>query len=283
MIWNTAHNEFGSYSGGQQGDQDGTESCIRTWFSSPWDCVLRWPDQALAAEAAELGRQAAENDCVGYCQSHRNSFYDQLAATGTWEPKDISTPCETDCCRSCTTIWQAVGERHGIDALKLLDPDPYGDTTYTANARERYADAGFQVLTGSFFVDSDAHLLPGDCLLNEGTHMAMQLDVGWDVDDGVWTPGDSSDSTEGATLGTAFIEAGATYKVVDGPLNVRDAPGTSGAIVASYPVGETVVLDGWSCLVDGVVWGRYTGSASGKLRYIAVCKVDVTQEFLAVA
>ena len=65
------------------------------------------------------------------------------------------------CCRDCTTVWQAVGERHGIEALKRLDPDPYGDTTYTANARERYEAAGFQVLTGSFFTGSDAHLLPG--------------------------------------------------------------------------------------------------------------------------
>lgn len=196
MIWNSGHDENGAYAWGVPGDQTGGECCIRPWFSSPWDCVLRYPDQSLAAEAAELGRHAAGNDLIGYCQAHRNTFYEQLAATGTWDPADIAEPCEGDCCRDCTTVWQAVGERHGIEALKRLDPDPYGDTTYTANARERYEAAGFQVLTGSFFTGSDAHLLPGDCLLNEGMHMAMQLDVGWDVDEGVWCPGDSGQAPE---------------------------------------------------------------------------------------
>lgn len=188
MIWNSGHDERGRYSGGQPGDQTGTECCVREWFSSPWDCVLRYPDQALAAEAADLGRHAAANDNIGYCQAHRNTFYERLSATGTWDPADIATPCEGDCCRDCTTVWQAVGERHGVEALKSLDPDPYGDTTYTANARARYEAAGFQALTGDYFTGSDAHLLPGDCLLNERVHMAMQLDVGDGVAEGVWDP-----------------------------------------------------------------------------------------------
>lgn len=188
MIWNSGHDERGRYSGGQPGDQTGTECCVREWFSSPWDCVLRYPDQALAAEAAELGRHAAANDNIGYCQAHRNTFYEALAQTGTWDPADVDRACEGDCCRDCTTVWQAVGERHGVEALKALDPDPYGDTTYTANARGRYEAAGFQVLTGDYFTGSDAHLLPGDCLLNECVHMAMQLDVGDDVAGGVWDP-----------------------------------------------------------------------------------------------
>ena len=287
MIWNSGHDERGRYSGGQPGDQTGGECCVREWFSSPWDCVLRWPDQALAAEAAELGRHAAANDNIGYCQAHRNTFYERLAETGTWDPADIATPCEGDCCRDCTTVWQAVGERHGIEALKRLDPDPYGDTTYTANARSRYEAAGFQVLTGGFFTGSDAHLLPGDCLLNERVHMAMQLDVGWDVGAGVWNPEDGTQVAgeepveEEATLGVTNIVAGATYRVTsDIGSRVRDAPSLSGNVVTSYSKGETVILDGWSALADGYLWGRYTGG-SGALRYIAACKVEATEEYLA--
>ncbi len=206
MIWNSGHDERGRYSGGEPGDQSGTECYVREWYSSPWDCVLRWPDQALAAEAAELGRHAAANDAIGYCQAHRNTFYERLSETGTWDPADISTPCEGDCCRDCTTVWQAVGERHGVGALKALDPDPYGDTTYTANARQRYEAAGFQVLTGDFFTASDAHLLPGDCLLNERVHMAMQLDVGEGVGAGVWCPATSDeDKIKEATMNVASI------------------------------------------------------------------------------
>lgn len=188
MIWNCGHDERGQYHGGQAGDQTGGECCIRPWFSSPWGCVLRYPDQGLAAEAVQLARQAAANDLIGYDQYQRNTFYEQLRATGTWQPKDIKTACETDCARACTTVWQAIGELHGIDALKRLDPDPYNDTTYTANARVRYQAAGFAVLTGDFFTGSDLHLLPGDCLLNDRVHMAMCVDVGADVAAGVWNP-----------------------------------------------------------------------------------------------
>ena len=60
------------------------------------------------------------------------------------------------------------------------------------------------------------------------------------------------------------------YKVVVDSLNVRTAPGMSGAVVATYAKNQTVYLDGWSRVADGYVWGRYTGASSGKLRYIAV-------------
>lgn len=63
---------------------------------------------------------------------------------------------------------------------------------------------------------------------------------------------------------------GGTYRCMVDTLNVRDAPGLSGSVVASYHKGQTVVLDDWYVSRDGYVWGRYTGSTSGKLRYVAV-------------
>lgn len=63
---------------------------------------------------------------------------------------------------------------------------------------------------------------------------------------------------------------GGTYRCTVDTLNVRDAPGLSGAVVASYHEGQTVELDDWYKSRDGYVWGRYTGSTSGKLRYVAV-------------
>lgn len=63
---------------------------------------------------------------------------------------------------------------------------------------------------------------------------------------------------------------GGTYRCTVDTLNVRDAPGLSGSVVASYHKGQTVVLDDWYKSSDGYVWGRYTGSTSGKLRYVAV-------------
>lgn len=65
---------------------------------------------------------------------------------------------------------------------------------------------------------------------------------------------------------------GGTYRCTVPALNVRDAPSLSGNVVASYGNGQTVILDNWYKIADGYVWGRYTGSSSGKLRYIAVGK-----------
>ena len=64
--------------------------------------------------------------------------------------------------------------------------------------------------------------------------------------------------------------SGGTYRCTVDTLNVRDEPGLSGSVVARYHEGQTVVLDSWYKSSDGYIWGRYTGSTSGKLRYIAV-------------
>lgn len=64
--------------------------------------------------------------------------------------------------------------------------------------------------------------------------------------------------------------AGGTYRCTVDTLNVRDAPGLSGSVVASYHKNQTVVLDSWYKSRDGYIWGRYTGATSGKPRYVAV-------------
>ena len=39
-----SRNEKGGATGGATGDQDGKEICIRDYYNSPWDCVLRYDD-----------------------------------------------------------------------------------------------------------------------------------------------------------------------------------------------------------------------------------------------
>ena len=68
---------------------------------------------------------------------------------------------------------------------------------------------------------------------------------------------------------SASVQAG-TYRVVASSLNVRTAPSVSSTAVACYSYGQTVVLDGWSMVSGGYVWGRYVGASSGQYRYIAV-------------
>lgn len=35
-------NEYGGITGGKPGDQTGREICVRSYYNSPWDCVLRY-------------------------------------------------------------------------------------------------------------------------------------------------------------------------------------------------------------------------------------------------
>lgn len=62
---------------------------------------------------------------------------------------------------------------------------------------------------------------------------------------------------------------GGRYRCAVSKLNVRTAPSLSGSVVASYGLGQTVVLDDWYKSADGYIWGRYTGY-SGNVRYVAV-------------
>ena len=63
---------------------------------------------------------------------------------------------------------------------------------------------------------------------------------------------------------------GGTHRCVVDDLQVRTGPGLGYPSVADYDEGDTVVLDDWYSVADGYVWARYTGLASGQLRYIAV-------------
>lgn len=82
------------------------------------------------------------------------------------------------------------------------------------------------------------------------------------------------DVDEEETTNNETSSVGGKYKCIVPVLNVRDAPGLSGHVVTQYTNGETVVLDNWQEIVDGCIWGRYTGASSGKKRYIAISKVE---------
>ena len=51
--------------------------------------------------------------------------------------------------------------------------------------RKAFANAGFEELTDSKYLTSDKYLLPGDVLLYEGHHVAMNLDYGSEVEPAV--------------------------------------------------------------------------------------------------
>lgn len=172
MIANCGSNEFGSGYGGQAGDQTGNEYRVRTWYSRPWNCVLRYPDLQKAIVIAQVSRDAANNNNIGYDMGQRITFYNQLKAVG-WNPASITTPCESDCSASTSACIIAAGHKTGDSRLMSISPSL---TTYVM--RSSLKAAGFMLLTDSRYLSSDAYLLPGDILLNDNAHVAVNLDSG---------------------------------------------------------------------------------------------------------
>ena len=171
-ISNCGSNENGKTTGGKAGDQTGKEYRVISWYSRPWKCVLRYSDPKVGEEIARISEAAAKNDNSGYCQTHRRTYHDALKAAN-WNPAAIKTPVEADCSASTLANIIAAGHKCGIAALKQVNPDGY-----TGNMRAALKKAGFTVLTDSKYLSSSDYLLPGDILLNDNAHAAVNLTAG---------------------------------------------------------------------------------------------------------
>lgn len=175
MISNCGHDENGKYYGGRAGDQTGGEWEIREWYNRPWNYVLRHPDPRVRAEIALLAERAAKNNLIGYDQNQRYTFWQKLRVSN-YDPAQITVACETDCSAGVLAIVKSVGYRLNLNKLQAVDSDGY-----TGNMRQILKSAGFDVLTASKYLNSDAYLLVGDILLYEGHHTAINLTDGSSV------------------------------------------------------------------------------------------------------
>lgn len=186
MISNSGHDENGRYSGGKAGDQTGTEWQIISWYNRPWNCVIRFENQQVAQMIADIARAAAKNDLIGYDQNQRTTYWQHLKASN-YDPAQITVACEADCSSGVAANVKATGYRLGIQALKDVSVD-----AYTGNLRAALKAAGAIVLTASKYLTSDKYLLPGDIMLYEGHHTAINLDTGsnasWGTSDNPNTP-----------------------------------------------------------------------------------------------
>lgn len=170
-ISNCGHDENNKYKGGAAGDQTGTEWYVRNWYNGSWKYVLRHPNSKTRALIAEMARNAANNNNIGYDQNERLTFWTQLKAAN-YRPENIKTKCEADCSSGVAAIVKGAGYRLGDTKLQGVST-----SVYTGNEKAALTNAGFTVLSASKYLTSDAYLVEGDILLSNG-HTCTNLTNG---------------------------------------------------------------------------------------------------------
>lgn len=271
MISNVSGDERGKLAGGKAGDQTGNEWRIRSWYNRPWLCVLRHPNAEVRKYLAKLARAGALNDMIGYDQGtagnseDRYSFWYQLKAVG-FDPAKIKTPCETDCSAAEAAMAKAVGYILGIASLKNISI-----YLYTGNMRQAFKAAGFEVLTDSKYLTSNAYLLEGDVLLNDNHHVATNLDNGSKAGASSDTKADTgSGSGSGSGSGTSLNRSPKWTGYVDADeLNVRTWAGTENGTCSFSPLyeGEAIEVCDTVKASNGKDWYYIRKKVNGTYKY----------------
>ena len=190
-------------SGGKAGDQTGGEVCVRTWYSSPWDCVLRPKSPEVAEASARAMEAACTNPHIGYDQSARNTLYN-YALAAKFDLAAIEDNCECD----CSSLVHVCVIAAGVPLTYSVN----GHTTWTI-AAALVGSGAYEKLTEDKYLASDAFLKRGDILLNTDAHVAMALENGAGVREEGSIPqspcGDSSLCTrepmKSPTVGTVML------------------------------------------------------------------------------
>lgn len=185
MIGHASIDENGKASGGAAGDQTGKEVCVRTWYDSGWDVLLRPKTALLAEKMAAACEWLCNSNLVGYDQGQRNTLYNELEKLN-WNYKQLKTKCETDCSALMGTCAKAAGSN--VQRV-------YGNCCYTGNQKDLFVQSGdFTVITDTKYLRSNNYVKRGDVLLRTSGHTAMVLSDG---------PLAGTTGTPAATLGNA--------------------------------------------------------------------------------
>lgn len=161
--------ENGKAKGGKSGDQTGKEVCIRSYYSKPWDFVLRPNSQTVAEKIADQAEKGCLNPCIGYDQNQRNTLRGQ-AVLANYDLSKVKTDCETDCSAFVSVCVECAG-------IKVPYNGSNAPTTRTLKTA-LLSTGQFECLTDSKYRTSSDYLKRGDILVKEGSHTAIVLDNG---------------------------------------------------------------------------------------------------------
>lgn len=289
MIGHASKDENNQYKNGQSGDQTKQEVYIRTWYSRPWNVILRAKDATVREKIAKAMELACKNDKIGYDQNQRNTLWNNIKTRG-FDPSKTTESVETDCsalvCVCCAYA--------GIPIQYLYKNN---NSLVTSTLRKGLmATKMFEEITDKSILTSDKNLMRGDILLYEGHHTAVNLDngvnikqtnnktlksideVAQEVIDGKWGSGDVRKQK--------LTEAGYSYTEVQAKVNQILKKNNNITVNSNLPIIDlshhNTVTD-WNKVanaVSGVIMRLgYRGYTNGKImvdnkfsQFLSQCK-----------
>lgn len=166
IIAHASIDEKGKAKNGQAGDQTKKEVCTRSWYSKPWNALIRFKDAGKREKIAQLMEKAAANDKIGYDQNQRNTLLTQ-ARKHNYDVSKVTEPCETDCSALVTLACIYAG----VPESKLIHN---GNSATTRTLVPLLKATGeVDVYTSAPYLTTTEKLLRGDILIKEGSHVVV--------------------------------------------------------------------------------------------------------------
>ena len=282
-VW-ASIDEHGNATGGNAGNQTGTEVRKGPWYQFGQNVIMRCTDSTKAAKIAEAALKTAANNNIGYDQSQRTTFYTAAGRVG-WDPSKITAKVETDCSASVAVYCRYAGI-------------PLSKDVYSGNLRAALTRTGlFRAYTGTGWTNTDANLKKGDIIIAPGKHVIVAVsdapapsnnkptpkptksidDIAKEVIEGKWGNGETRKSKLKAAgydynaiqkRVNEILKGSTSYStktvIAKAGLNVRKGPGTNYAKLKTLPYGSKVNCytskNGWwkiSPKSDEWVYGGY--------------------------
>lgn len=149
------------------GDQTGKEVCVRSWYSMPWEIMLRYPDKTIAEKAAIAAVKLAKSNLVGYDQSERNSLYKAL--------KDVNFDVDVYIRNGKKTETDCSAFMYAVYCCFIPGMRSNSNAPTTSTMKNLFRKFGFMVHTDKNYLNGKK-LINGDILVKENEHTAIATD-----------------------------------------------------------------------------------------------------------
>ena len=272
--------ENGRATGGASGDQTDYETNVKGYYNYPWNCYLRYAGAQSGSGGStsidglsidELAQKVINGE-LGDGDQRRQILGDKYDAV----QKRVNEILNGGGGSSTTDL--------SIDELaqKVINGDfGYGDARKQAlgDKYDAVQKRVNEILSGNVSSGDSIDELAQKVINGElGNGDARRAALGDKYNEVQKRVNEILTGTAGAPEGSSTNSSvpSGTYQVLVDGLNIRASYSTGSAVVGTYGSGQTVVLDGWSTVSDGYVWGRYM-AYSGNTRYIAVRSTSGTE------